>query len=141
TGGLPAGCLLQAVIDNGTNGASQPFPLARILRMPQIDSFTVSADPPANGMRQYQLTGQNLELIDKLGWDDHTGISVLGLPTPLAGPGMKQSITLNLPDPPASDAALYVWLRGDQQGRLATIKAPALPAPPPPPATAPPAPQ
>ncbi len=57
TSGLPAGCSLQAVIDNGRGGRSAPFLLAHILRMPQIDSFTVSADPPQNGMRQYQLTG------------------------------------------------------------------------------------
>ena len=130
TSSLPAGCSLQAVVDNGRDGHSAPFPLAQILRMPQIDTFTVSADPPQDGTRHYQLTGQDLEMIQKLGWDDR-GVDVSGLPTPLPGPGLKQEIDINLPDPPAGEAALFVWLRGDKQGRAATIKAPALPAIPP----------
>jgi hypothetical protein len=59
-------------------------------------------------------------------------VQVSGLPAPLPGPGLQQSITVNLPDPPTSDAPLYVWLRGDNKGRAASIKWPALPPPPPP---------
>jgi hypothetical protein len=133
TTGLPAGCQLQAVIDNGRGGSSQPFPLAHILRVPRIDSFTVSQDPqPPNGVRMYQLTGQNLEMIEKLGWDESNPVQVSGLPAPLPGPGLQQSITVNLPDPPTSDVPLYLWLRGDKKGRVASIKWPALPPPPPP---------
>jgi hypothetical protein len=127
TGGLPAGCSLQAVVDNGRDGHSAPFSLAHILRMPQIDTFTVSSDPPQNGTRHYQLTGQDLEMIQKLGWDESTGVDVSGMPTPLSGPGLKQEIDINLPDPPTSEASLSVWLRGDKDGRKATVKAPALP--------------
>ncbi len=135
TSGLPAGCSLQAVIDNGRDGRSAPFLLAHILRMPQIDTFTVSADPPQNGVRQYQLTGQNLEMIQKLGWDETDGVDVSGLPSPLPGPGLKQSIAVTLPDPPDAAASLCIWLRGDKQGRAAAVQAPPLPAPPPPPPT------
>jgi hypothetical protein len=127
TSGLPAGCALQAVIDNRLDGSSQPFTLAHILRVPQIDLFTVAGTPPQNGPRQYQLTGQNLEMIEKLGWDDRNGLEVSGLPAPLPGPGLKQSIQIDLPDPPTSEALLYVWLRGDKQGRGTTIKSPVLP--------------
>lgn len=137
TSGLPAGCLLQAVIDNGRDGSSQPFTLAHILRMPQIDSFTVSTSQPQNGMRQYKLTGENLEMIQKLGWEESNAMDVSGLPVPLPGPGLKQSVEINLPDPPNPEAQICVWLRGDKQGRVATIKAPALP-PPPAPVTPPP---
>jgi len=136
TSGLPAGCSLQAVMDNGRGGSSPPFTLAHILRVPRIDSFTVSASPPQNEMRRYQLTGENLEMIAKLGWDDGHPVPVSDLPEPLPGPGMKQSIGINLPDPPNSESKLYVWLRGDQQGRLATIPPPALPSVTPPPAAA-----
>lgn len=136
TSRLPAGCSLQVVIDNGREGASDPFTVAHILRVPQIDSFTVSADPAQNGTRQYQLTGTNLEMMDKLGWDGAHAVAVSGLPAPLPGPGLKQSIEIALPDPPGPDTKLYVWLRGDQQGRATTVKAPALPAPPPAPAPA-----
>jgi hypothetical protein len=132
TGGLPAGCLLQTVIDNGHGGSSEPVTLAHILPMPQIDSFTVSTDQPQNGKRRYQLTGTNLEMIGKLGWDERSAVDVSGLPSPLSGPGLKQSIEINLPDPMDPEGNLYVWLRGDKQGRPTSIKAPELPAPPPP---------
>lgn len=132
TSSLPAGCALQAVVDNGRGGKSQPFKLARILPVPQVDSFTVSADPPQNGMRRYRLTGANLELIAKLGWNEANAVTVLDLPAPLPGPGLKQSIDVNLPDPADPGGDLYVWLRGDQKARATTIQAPALPAPPPP---------
>jgi hypothetical protein len=129
TSGLPAGCQLQALIDNGTDGVSQPFTLAHILRIPQVDSFTVADAPPQNGTRQYELTGRNLEMIQKLGWDSSNGVEITGLPTPLAGPGLKQSVRINLPDPPVPQAAVYFWLRGDQEGRASTIQAPQSPAP------------
>jgi hypothetical protein len=127
TTGLPSGCDLQAVIDNGASGSSQPFTLARILALPQIDSFTVSADPPQNGTRQYEIIGTNLEMIGKLGWDEASAVSVTTLPAPLPGPGLKQSIRITLPDPVAPNARLCTWLRGDQESRLSTIKAPDLP--------------
>jgi hypothetical protein len=132
TGGLPAGCSLQASIDNGKGGSSQPATLAHILRVPQVDSFAVADGPPENGTRQYQLTGQNLEMIEKMGWDDNNGLEVSGLPAPLPGPGLKQSIGINLPDPISPDTMLHVWLRGDTKGRNTIVKAPELPADTPP---------
>ncbi|HMC61226.1 MAG TPA: hypothetical protein VKJ01_18700, partial [Candidatus Solibacter sp.] len=128
--GLPAGCSLQAVIDNGRDGSSQPFTLAHLLRIPNIDSFTVSHNQPQDGIRQYQLTGQNLEMIQKLGWDENNGVDFSGLPMPLPGPGLNQSIEINLPDPPSPEAMLWIWLRGDKQSRATTSKAPVLPPPP-----------
>jgi hypothetical protein len=67
-------------------------------------------------------------MIEKMGWDDSSELDVSGLPAPLPGPGLKQSIQVNLPDPPAPGTVLYVWLRGDTKGRSTTIKAPDLPA-------------
>ena len=133
TSGLPAGCVLQAVIDNRPKGSSKPFMLAHILRVPQIDSFPLADAPPQNGARAISAHGQNLEMIQKLGWDELGGQEVSGLPAPMRGPGLKQSIQMQLPDPPSPDAVVYVWLRGDKQARKTTIKAPALPPAPPPP--------
>jgi hypothetical protein len=127
TTGVPAGCTLQAVIDNQRGGSSRPFTLAHIIRVPQIDSFTPGSTPPQNSAREYHLTGRNLEMIDKLGWDNGSGVDVTGLPVPLPGPGLKQSIQINLPEAPGAEAPLYVWLRGDNQGRATTIKAPVPP--------------
>ena len=129
TSGLAAGCSLQAVLDNGRGGKSQPFPLARILPVPQVDSFTVSTDPAQNGLRRYRLTGTNLELLARVGWDEANAVTVSALPEPLPGPGLKQSLEVNLPDPAGPAEKLSIWLRGDQRARATTIEAPALPVP------------
>jgi hypothetical protein len=140
TSRLPAGCSLQAVIDNGRDGRSEPATLAHILRVPQIDSFTLSDNTSQKGPRTYQLIGQNLEMIEKSGWDENNGTELTSLPEPLPGPGLKQSVQVVLPDPLNPQAVLYVWLRGDQQGRTTTSQAPPLPPAPAPPVSVPTAP-
>jgi hypothetical protein len=129
TSRLPAGCSLQAVIDNGRDGLSSPSTLAHILRVPQIEAFTLSAAGPENGPRTYQLTGQNLEMIAKAGWDENEGVDLTSLPAPLPGPGLKQSVEVVLPDPINPQGVLYVWLRGDQKGRATTVQAPPVSTP------------
>ena len=129
TDDLPAGCSVQAVIDNGREGSSQPFTLAHIVRLPQVDSISLVDAMPPKGSHRYQLSGQNLEMIGELGWDKNTGAPVSQLPTPLPGPGLRQSIQVDLPDPLAPATSLFVWLRGDKEGRETTIKVPELPAP------------
>jgi len=123
TTSLPAGCSLQAVIDNGPGGSSRPFTLAHILRIPQVDSFNPADAPPVEKNRTYELKGQNLELIGKLGWSENVGIPVTGLAVPLPGPGLKQSIEVTLPEP-SPGTPLYIWLRDDKQGRRTSINAP-----------------
>jgi hypothetical protein len=130
TGSLPAGCSLQASIDNGRAGKSQPFTLAHIIRMPQLDAFALKDGQLQDGTRSYLLTGENLEMIQKLGWNGDDGVDELALPTPIPGQGQRQSLEIRLPDPPKGQCFLYVWLRGDTQGRLTTVKAPPLPATP-----------
>jgi hypothetical protein len=144
TSRLPAGCSLQAVIDNGRDGRSLSAPsmLAHILRVPQIESFTLSEasfgassgtgteNGGQNGPRKYQLRGQNLEMIAKAGWDENDGVDLTGLPAPVPGTGLKQSVQIVLPDPINPQGVLYVWLRGDQKGRATTVQAPPLPTAP-----------
>jgi hypothetical protein len=121
TAALPAGCELEAVIDNGRNGKSQPFQLAKIVLMPQIDSFTPNG-PDAAHPTSYTLIGKNLEMIQKVGWDPTNGIEVPNLPTPMRGEGQNQSLSVNLPAPPNNEGCLFLWLRGDTSGRATTIK-------------------
>jgi hypothetical protein len=128
TSAFPAGCTLQAVLDNGRSGESRPFPLARVIRVPRIASFDLDtnkspADSPS-GQQAFQLTGTNLEMIAKLGWDANTGVDVAGLPTPLPGQGQQQSLSVSLPVPPAPHAPLFVWLRNEKSARQTTIQAP-----------------
>ena len=115
------------MIDNGREGSSEPSMLAHMVLLPQVEAVNLVDSTFASGTHQYQLTGQNLEMIEKLGWDKNTGLPVSGLPAPLPGQGLKQSIQVVLPDPPTPESSLYVWLRSDKQGRETTIKAPALP--------------
>jgi hypothetical protein len=125
TSALPAGCSLQAVIDSGNTGKSQPFTLAHIIRMPQIDSFDLTNGPQTNGMRMYTLTGRNLEMIGKTGWTQSDGIDVPDLPSAIPGQGQRQSLQITLADAPRPNATLCIWLRGEKDGRSTTVAAPA----------------
>jgi hypothetical protein len=129
TSAVPAGCSLTGTIDNGREGKSQPFMLAHIIRLPRIESFTITGAAAENGGHSYLLRGHNLEMIEKAGWDVNSGVNITGLPIPIPEQGQKQSLQASLPDPQNAQAVLYVWLRGDKQGRATTIKSPALPAP------------
>ncbi|MGI8962407.1 MAG: hypothetical protein ACR2IV_22150 [Bryobacteraceae bacterium] len=121
TGGWPAGCPVQALIDNGSDGKSEPFGLGKIIRLPQIDDFKLSGEQAAPGTHVGVFTGRNLEMIEKVGWDQANGVDVSGLPTPIPGQGQKQSLRVNLSNPPIAHAAVYVWLRGEKTGRLTTV--------------------
>jgi len=121
TSALPAGCSLQAVLDNGADGHSEPYSMAHILRFPQIEQFTPVGEQATEGKHAYELIGRNLEMIEQVGWDQLAGFTVSDLPAPIAGQGQKQSLRVMLPDQPTPTAALYVWLRGEKTGRATTV--------------------
>lgn len=137
TTGFPAGCALTASLDNGRAGRSQPFTVARLIRLPRILSITpvagsvvtlpVQADGTAaasatapSGTRPFELVGDNLEMIGRLSWDQSAGVEVNSLPTAISGQGQRQSLLVNLPDAPSVGAPLYVWMRGETTARLTT---------------------
>jgi hypothetical protein len=120
TSAFPAGCTLQASIDNGAAGKSQPVTLAHMIRLPQIVSVQLNGPPSLSGS-SYILTGSNLEMIEKVGWDALTGNDIPGLPVPLQGPGQQQTLSAILPPPPTKNASLYLWLRGEKTGRATSI--------------------
>ena len=133
TAHLPAGCQLQASVDNGRGGKSQPYDLARITRLPQIESLTpvepaatagTPADTEPNQNVEYVFRGSNLEMIERAGWDPGTGTEVTALPTPIPGEGQKQTLSIAMPAPQTGKDELYLWLRGDKQARTTTIKLP-----------------
>jgi hypothetical protein len=69
-----------------------------------------------------ELTGTDLQNIAKVGWDSSNGSAVVDLPSPVPGGGMQQSLKVTLPAAePAPHSPLYIWLRGDQNGRLTSI--------------------
>jgi hypothetical protein len=121
TSAWPAACSIQAVIDNGGGGKSEPLTLGNIIRLPQIEGFKLTAEQVQSGAHVGVLTGRNLEMIEKVGWDQVNGSGVPGLPSPIPGQGQKQSLRVNVPDPPTPHAAIYIWLRGEKTGRVTTI--------------------
>ncbi len=125
TGNFPAGCTLEASLDNGRAGRSQPFTVAHLIRLPRILSVTpvVSSGALAvpAGLHTFEITGDNLEMIGQLSWDQNLGVDVTGLPAAIPGQGQRQSLLVNLPDAPLAGAPLYLWLRGETAARLTTI--------------------
>ena len=124
TADFPAGCQLQATVRNGKTGESKPFALARIIRLPQIESFENTGQPAQDGQHGYTLTGRNLEMIEKVGWDQLESLPVANLPTPIQGQGQKQSLQISLPDPVPPHASLYLWLRGEREASATTFVPP-----------------
>jgi hypothetical protein len=120
TSAFPAGCTLQASIDNGRAGRSQPFPLARLIRLPRILSLTPTDAAAPAGLRSFEIIGNNLEMIGQLGWDQNIGVEVTGVPAAIPTEGQRQTLRVNLPDAPAPGAPLYVWLRGETASRATT---------------------
>jgi hypothetical protein len=120
---MPAGCVIQAKLDNGAGGTSTPFTLATIVRLPRIQQFVPVPDPgtDAKSERAYELTGRNLETIEKIGWDQLNGLPVTNLPAPVPGGGQLQTLRVDLPDTGAQSGTVYLWLRGETVGRSTTV--------------------
>jgi hypothetical protein len=125
TSGFPAGCSLQALIDNDGRGRSEPFTLAHLIRLPRIESFQADKGTDEHGLRSYTLTGYDLEMIGEAGWAVDQGTRVGDLPAPIPGEGQKQILHIGLPTPPGAKAPLFIWLRGESTGRATTILGPA----------------
>ena len=91
--------------------------------MPTIESFKLTDETGGEGLYVGVLTGRDLELIEKTGWDAQNGQLVQGLPSAIVGEGNKQSLRVVLPWPsPAPHAPLYIWLRGESDGRATTVR-------------------
>ncbi len=117
-----AGCEVTAVLDNGLGGQSKAFTLGRVIRMPRVDAFALT-DEKAGENYVGQLTGTDLETIAQVSWTGDHGVPVTDLPTPLGGDSRKQTLRISLPWPPPSPKApLYIWFRGETEGRVTRIQ-------------------
>ena len=114
-----SGCELMVTATLDESGTSDPYALGRVIRLPHIEKFLLTDEKDSGRLYLGNLTGQELQTIEKTGWDSKTGYPVQGFPTPLAGDPQEQSLQIELPWPPPSPRApLYVWLRGESEGRL-----------------------
>jgi hypothetical protein len=115
-----SGCTLTGSIETDT-GSSDAFTLGKIVRLPRIESFSLSDEKAADGFYG-QLRGFDLETIDKTGWDTRAGSGVAELPRPIAGEGAKQSLRIVMPWPsPSPKAPLWIWLKGESDARATKV--------------------
>lgn len=115
--GFP-GCELAARVRISPEGASDPKPLGRVVRLPRLEQFTVTSE--AQGPNTYVgiLRGRDLDIVERTGWDGQHGLPVDAIPTPVPGQAGEQTLRIAVPWPaPAPHAPLYIWLRGEDTGR------------------------
>jgi len=119
-----SGCQLAATLSTDSAGSSDPTALGRLIRLPRIEKFALTEDKLGPNLYSGSLTGTDLQIIEKTGWDPKSGYSVQGIPTPVpGGTPQEQTLKVELPWPPPSPhAPIYVWLRGETTGRLTDVK-------------------
>lgn len=118
-----SGCQVVSRLETAKNGESAPRKLGMIVRLPKIDFFQLTDQKLGEGIYAAVLQGQDLENIARVGWDDQTGTPVDSIPAPVEGPGNKQTLRISMPWPaPSPHAPLYIWLRGENKGRLTSAK-------------------
>jgi hypothetical protein len=118
-----SGCQLAATITTESAGTSDSTVLGRLIRLPRIEKFALTEDKLSSTLYAGNLTGVDLQIIEKTGWDAKTGFPVQGIPTPVPGSPQQQTLKVELPwPPPTPHAPIYVWLRGENTGRLTDVK-------------------
>ncbi|MCX6620479.1 MAG: hypothetical protein NTY38_05280 [Acidobacteria bacterium] len=118
-----AGCELQATVETDGEGRSDPRVLGKVVRLPRIDALEVTGEKLDETTYAGVLKGQDLETVEKAGWDTNKGLPVRGLPSPVAGDARRQVMSIAVPWPsPAPRSPLYVWLRGETQGRETKVR-------------------
>jgi hypothetical protein len=114
--GSPAKCTLSAAI-----GGSNPASLGQTVTLPVITGFELTDEPAAEAETfKGALRGRGLEAIARTGWTVESWREVIALPAPDAG-GQKMEIAMPWPAP-APHAPLRIWLRGETEPRLTTVK-------------------
>ncbi len=117
------GCSVMATLITPKSGQSEQRKVGQIVLLPKIDSFRLSDEKAGDASYFAALEGHDLESISKVGWDARNGAPVDAIPVPVAGPGNKESLRVAMPWPaPAPHAPLYIWLQGEEQGRLTSAQ-------------------
>jgi hypothetical protein len=118
-----AGCTLNAVVETEAAGRSDSRALGRVVRLPKITGFTLTDEKAGDTAYTGVIEGYDLEIIERAGWKAHAGLPVAGLPKPVAGERDRQTLRIPLPWPsPSPHAPVYIWLRGETEGRETRAK-------------------
>ena len=117
----PAGCQLSASL--GGDVVSDAIVLGKVIRLPRIENFAMTDEKLSGGNFAGILRGFDLELIEKTGWDLTKGVAVESVPVTAAASGQLQTLRIGLSWPsPTPKAPIYVWLRGEADGRLVSAQ-------------------
>ena len=117
------GCAVVATLITPVSGQSEQRKVGSIVLLPKIDSFRLTNEKAGEAAYFAELEGNDLENIAKVGWDAQNGTPVDTIPAPVAGAGNKENLRAVIPWPaPAPHAPLYVWLRGEERGRLTSAQ-------------------
>jgi hypothetical protein len=115
-------CELVASVAVEPRGSSDAFAVGRVVRVPLLEKFTLTNDALGSNAYAGVLQGRDLDVIEKTGWDAQSGLPVAGIPTPVPGETLRETLRIALPWPaPAPHAPLYIWLRGEQTGRRTNV--------------------
>ena len=118
-----SGCLLDATVTDPVTGSSNAYDLGRVTRLPQITKFSLSNQKLGDALYEGTLEGRDLQMIEQTGWSPDTGYPVQGIPTPVPGSSQEQTLKIEMPwPPPGPHAPIYVWLRGENTGRLTEMR-------------------
>ena len=121
TVGYP-GCALSATVTVDPDGRSNAYVLGRVIRVPRLDRFTLTSEKVGDASYGGRVDGFDLDVIEKVGWDTTSGIGVDAIPTPVPGDKPGQDLRVVMPWPaPGPHAPLYIWLRGETQGRKTSV--------------------
>ncbi len=116
------GCTLAATLRIQPEGRSDVVPLGRVVRLPKLEQFALTAEPLGPSTFAGILKGADLDLVEKAGWDAEHGLPVEAIPAPVPGEPAKQTLRIALAWPsPSPHAPLYVWLRGEKDGRRTSV--------------------
>jgi hypothetical protein len=117
-----AGCRLEATLIVEKEGRSDPFVLGRVIRIPRLDTFTLTTEKVGDASYAGVLDGRDLDVIDQVGWNAQNGVPVTAVAAPIPGDPARQTLRIVLSWPaPGPHAPLYVWLRGEQTGRKTAV--------------------
>jgi hypothetical protein len=116
------GCTVEAMLESAESGQSDARPLGRIIRLPRIESFQLTDEQVAPGIYAGVLKGGELEMIEKIGWDNREGARVTALPK-AAGASGRQTLAVAVTWPaPRPHAPIFIWLRGETEGRATNAR-------------------
>jgi len=107
--GFP-GCEVEAAVHMEPEGTSGPVALGRVVRLPQIQQFTVTSQPPESGSCIGILSGRDLDIVASAGRNPEHGLPVDAIPTPVPGKPGEETLRIAVPWPAPPHAPLYIWV-------------------------------